>query len=274
MYRQTGFDELTRGWSQWRALLCRRGLIANLRHLWRIGFTGLWARLLFFLRLARVHALNRVFDWRHGIETSRGIAHSGLAMAKASQAGASWYAPVPVRSFRHVLTHLDVDYSRYTFIDIGAGKGKAMYLASYFPFAQVRGIELAANVASVARDNFLHSDNRAFRCHSRELIEGDVMTIGVGDVPVVFFLYSPFSSSGMQAFLQQFQCWVAEASHAITLCFLDDTGDGSLLPMVEDHFNQQAGWARAGLPSMPYDPTALFPMEAVIFHYRPGAAHD
>ncbi len=52
-----------------------------------------------------------------------------------------------------VLAKLPVT-ERDCILDIGCGKGKAMYWMSQFPFARVDGLELSAHLCEIARQNF------------------------------------------------------------------------------------------------------------------------
>ena len=55
--------------------------------------------------------------------------------------------------FGSVIDGLSIDYSRYVFIDIGSGMGRALLMASEFPFKQLVGIELSPTFHQIAQQN-------------------------------------------------------------------------------------------------------------------------
>src|SRR4029077_1295933 len=52
------------------------------------------------------------------------------------------------------------DTRDYVFIDVGCGKGRAAIAASEFPFREIIGIELSAELADIARRNVLKISER------------------------------------------------------------------------------------------------------------------
>ena len=48
---------------------------------------------------------------------------------------------------------LQLDFARFRFVDVGSGKGRALLLASEYPFIDVTGVELSADLERVARAN-------------------------------------------------------------------------------------------------------------------------
>ncbi len=78
------------------------------------------------------------------------------------------------------------------FVDLGAGKGRALLLALAFPFAQIIGVEFAAELVQVARDNV-----RALREEQRSrifLVHADAVDFTFPPRPLVVFLFNPFGA--------------------------------------------------------------------------------
>lgn len=262
---------MTRGWTQWLRLGFRRGFWGTCAHLWQIGPGGLARRLRFGFRLFGVHARNRFFDWRHGTDTASGVPHRSLDMPTEQRQRASWYVPVPLHSFNYVLDHLPLEYPHYSFLDIGAGKGKAMYLASQYPFRQILGVEFAAMIAVTCRKNMakLCRDDGAAVPWRLDVM--NALEARLPDGPCFLFLYSPFSNTGINVFLARLEHWIKGRTQPLILCFVDDKGASSLLPEVITHCSSVGHWDRLSLPPLPRDPTALFPMEGAVFSFDPAA---
>lgn len=90
-----------------------------------------------------------------------------------------------------------------TFIDIGAGMGRAVLLASQMPFARVLGVEMHPALARIARRN-LAAWRRAGRaaCTAR-IVEGDAAEMAFPQGPAVLFLFNPFGAVGMRRLLRR-----------------------------------------------------------------------
>src|ERR1700674_4645239 len=54
---------------------------------------------------------------------------------------------------RAMLERLHLDFQRFGFVDLGSGKGRALLLASDYPFREIIGVELSPKLDRVARDN-------------------------------------------------------------------------------------------------------------------------
>ncbi len=63
------------------------------------------------------------------------------------------YAPVQPARFRAAMRRLPIDPHKFTFIDIGSGKGRALILAREFGFRRVLGIEVSEKLCEIARSN-------------------------------------------------------------------------------------------------------------------------
>ncbi len=46
------------------------------------------------------------------------------------------------------------DHSRFTFIDLGSGKGRILFLAAEYPYRRIQGVEFARELHSEAQENF------------------------------------------------------------------------------------------------------------------------
>ena len=82
----------------------------------------------------------RYFDWRHGVHTTGDLLVPEMDAVTQDTALAGFYHPSHPRSGRRILSLLPIeDHSRYTFIDMGSGKGLMLLLAAEHPYKAVRG---------------------------------------------------------------------------------------------------------------------------------------
>jgi SAM-dependent methyltransferase len=89
----------------------------------------------------------------------------------------------------------------FTFVDLGAGMGRAVLLASEYPFRVVVGVELNPTLARIARKNtaLWRATERA-RSPMR-LFCGDAVEFKFPPGPCVAFLFNPFGATVMRRLL-------------------------------------------------------------------------
>ncbi len=146
------------------------------------------------------------FDREYATETGGLIPRAGLVTGHANDAHVTaYYAVAPsildgmIDLWLATKPALPVD--RYTFLDVGAGKGRAMLVASLHPFQQVTGIELNPALAAIARANLRSFATHASALAPVELIEGDALEARLPETPTVAFLFHPFEAPMLRRFL-------------------------------------------------------------------------
>lgn len=90
---------------------------------------------------------------------------------------------------------------RYTFLDVGAGKGRAMLVAAEAPFQQVLGVELNPELADIAEQNFARAQSTAAPSNGAPellspmtLLRGDALDIPFPETPTLLHLFHPFEA--------------------------------------------------------------------------------
>ena len=150
------------------------------------------------------------FDQIHGVETSGLIAAGNLTTGHPNDAHVTAYygvAPSILRSLIDIwrATTPPHPIHHYTFVDIGAGKGRAMLVASELPFHQVIGIELNPTLADIAQLNLEHwreahtNDTTASPIAPIRLLEQDALTFDFPRTPTPCLPLSPLRSPGVKA---------------------------------------------------------------------------
>jgi SAM-dependent methyltransferase len=84
------------------------------------------------------------------------------------------------------------------FMDLGCGKGRVLYVASWYPFGRIIGVELNPRMAAVARRNLGRARGPA-RLRSVEVVEQDARSVALPDNLRVAFLFNPFLGAVFRA---------------------------------------------------------------------------
>ena len=148
------------------------------------------------MRGVQCRAHYRIFDrWA---DRSLGIDASGLhrpeelRLRGGNARHAVEYFGTPALVFRRAIS--GIDPRRFTFVDFGAGKGRALLLAAARPFLRVEGIELADTL-------HLEAERNIARAYERGLMRAPVIThhqdaaaYELPPEPLILYLFNPFGA--------------------------------------------------------------------------------
>jgi SAM-dependent methyltransferase len=149
------------------------------------------------------------FDTTYGVDTGGLIWSEDLATSHPSGLWSTAYYGIAPSIFNQLLERPEFprgpEWSEYTFVDIGSGKGRAMMLASRFPFRAIFGVEIVPELVGIARQNLATFSAPWQQCRTFEVREGDAATSELPTTPLVVYLYNPFAKPVLEAFLQNLE---------------------------------------------------------------------
>ena len=122
---------------------------------------------------------------------------------------------------------------RTVFLDVGAGKGRALLLASQYPFLRVEGIELNASLARIARANISRWEQEP-EARGVELLaplalhHADATIQPLPLHPAVAFLFHPFEAPLLRRFLRHVERSLAAHPHPFDLLYANAEHDSLL----------------------------------------------
>ena len=108
------------------------------------------------------------------------------------------YQGVDSKELASVLSCLDIYYPEFTFVDFGSGKGRAVLVASGFPFKNIIGVEYCEDLNRIARQNLVRHPVSERRCNGIDLVNADAAGFAIPEGPLVLFLFNPFARPVMQ----------------------------------------------------------------------------
>jgi SAM-dependent methyltransferase len=156
------------------------------------------------------------FDQMHGVDTSGLVPASKLVTGHPNDEHVTAYYGVAPSILRALIAHWresvpPYPISSYTFLDIGAGKGRGLLVASEYRFRKVVGIELNPALAVVARQNVAQwkaahdADPTAEPIAPIEVLEQDALEFELPDAPTLLFLFHPFEAPVLRKLLRQIE---------------------------------------------------------------------
>ena len=94
-----------------------------------------------------------------------------------------------------MLQVLKVDFRRFTFIDLGSGKGRALLIAATYPFRRIMGVELIPALHLAAQANIGKCKNASQQCFAIESICANARDFDFPGEALVVYLFNPFLES-------------------------------------------------------------------------------
>jgi len=164
-------------------------------------------------------ARTRFYDWRHGVRTC-GIANPGdLTLVGTNGAHAVPYHPTYQKFLFEILTSLKLDYTSYSFVDFGSGKGRALLVASEFPFSEIIGVEIATELHEIASQNIQRYRSKTQKCKNLQSLNLDAAEFEVPLTPLVIYLFNPFRPGVLIPVLQRLQRSLNSHPRDVTLIY-------------------------------------------------------
>lgn len=171
--------------------MARHGSLTTLR----LFFSEIWG----FLRDSTPEQRRRrygdaEYDWDHRVDTTSatvgwrdrllGVFHSP-------------YQPTEPALFSEMLSALPIDFSNFTFIDLGSGKGRTLMMAANYPFHKIIGVELLPELHRVAQQNLSQYSSPKQKCFALEAICADACGFQFSADPMVLYLFNPLPEVGL-----------------------------------------------------------------------------
>jgi len=135
------------------------------------------------------------FDRMHDVDTE-GDFDGWTYLSDLNIASPNWihgknYAAIEPERFRTLMAALPVDFPKFTFVDFGSGKGRALLLASEYPFRKILGLEFSRELHDVAVANIGRFRNDAQKCPLIESRVMDFVEFEFPDEPLVLYFFDP-----------------------------------------------------------------------------------
>jgi len=180
-----------------------------------------WKWRYFTFRHKKQARLNVAFDREHGVETAEELSleTAGVPLADVAR-GNGVYRPVTQKLFRAAIASIGIDAAKFTFVDIGSGKGKVLFLAADYPFKRIVGVEYASGLHQVALRNLATYRSKKRKCSAIEPVHADALEYQLPDGPLVLFVFNALAKEIMRELLKKLDASVAaEPDRPIVLIY-------------------------------------------------------
>lgn len=140
------------------------------------------------------------YDFEHRVNTTWASPSLSVRLREIFTRGK--YQPSEPELFHHILELLRIDYARFTFIDLGSGKGRTLLMASDYPFHRIIGAEIIPELHAIAEENVKRYRSEQQKCFALETRLGDAREFEFPDEPMVLYLFNPFPADILREVLE------------------------------------------------------------------------
>ena len=166
----------------------------------------------------RANVLQRALERRYNVETERPVMLEDLGL---DAPGRLEYRPTPWRAFKQMLPRDEVGRDD-VFCDLGCGMGRAVLLAARYPFKRVIGVELAPELADIARRN-VEQVRAKVEAGDVEIVTADATAYPIPDDLTVLYLYNPFTGEIFDRVLENLLASVDRAPRRLRVIYRHPT---------------------------------------------------
>jgi SAM-dependent methyltransferase len=199
----------------------------------REGMWGAIARVIKYLRIAvglppretreyyrRREEEARAFDAALGLDTGGTTHLFNLTTNSPNVEHAGPYIATSPDHFAPAMAMLDIDPTGTTFVDLGSGKGRALFLAANYPFARIIGVEFAAELDAITQENIRRfGDSRI----ENRLGDAEQFAYPAGDL--VVFMNNPFDRPMVERIVGKLEQAVRDEPRTLRVIYINQAAE-------------------------------------------------
>ncbi len=134
------------------------------------------------------------YDLKHGTDTAGRIRLYKLDIESKNIVFGTHYQPSDPEICEAAIRTIPIRQEEFCFVDLGAGKGRVLLVASVLPFKRIIGVEFARELVEIARKNLLS-------CNRAEVVCSDAATFEFPADNLVVYMFNPFERPVMETVL-------------------------------------------------------------------------
>jgi hypothetical protein len=153
------------------------------------------------------------YDWEHSVDTTRSNVGVGTQLL-ADLTARPYFATEPWL-FEQIIQAIPIDFSKFTFVDLGSGKGRVLLMASGYPFQRIIGVEFMSDLHCAAIKNVASYSHDRQQCRQIEALCMDARDFQFPAKPLVVYLFNPFSESTFMQILENLRQSIEQAPRPV-----------------------------------------------------------
>jgi SAM-dependent methyltransferase len=170
------------------------------------------------------------FDRKYGTDTGGYLGPEDLVKGRANDAHNHGYSAIApsvfyeaCRRWRETLPAMSGRIDAYSFVDVGAGKGRALLLAAELPFRKVIGVEVTEELARIAQRNVARWSRVAKSKAKIRVVHEDAANFRWPRTPLLVYMYNPFACSLVAQMAERLAAVAASGSGLVDMLYVNPT---------------------------------------------------
>ena len=162
------------------------------------------------------------FDERFGVDTS-GLIYDLRSGHQHDLYNNGYFAVAPSvfhGILRAMQERLNLDFQSFRFVDLGSGKGRALMLASEYPFVEVVGVELSPELERVARTNLARYASPTRRRAPVTSVLGDATEYRWPSGPLIVYMWNSFTQPVLELVFENLAASLAGEPRELYLIYI------------------------------------------------------
>jgi len=195
------------------------------------------------------HPYDDSFDRKFNVETRGTEAVEELSADETLTRHGRRYEAVTTKQMSVLMSKLPaLDFSKFTFVDLGSGKGRALFIAAHYPFKRIIGVEYGRELNDLAIRNIKTYRNPAQRCFNIESLCANASAYEFPSGPTICFMNNPFDEVLMQKLMDGLTEALKKAPRDFFIVYLHANHPGT----VNRHGQWELLHSSVILPRSPY----------------------
>jgi SAM-dependent methyltransferase len=142
------------------------------------------------------------YDWEHRVNTTSGTVRWRERLLGVFH---SPYQPTDAALFQEMMASLTIDFSQFTFVDLGSGKGRTLLMASEYPFRRIVGVEILPELHRAAEENIASYQSTTQQCRQIESVCADASEFELPEGPLLLYLFNPLPEAELIQILENLE---------------------------------------------------------------------
>ena len=156
------------------------------------------------------------YDWEHRVNTTSGTVGWRERLLGVFH---SPYQPTDPAAFRKMMAALSIPFDKFTFVDLGSGKGRTLLLASEYPFRRIIGVELLPALHQAAEENIRAFRESIGRGGQMESVLADACAYDFPKTPLVVYLFNPLPEAALRRVMGRLEESLRKAPRPIWIVY-------------------------------------------------------
>lgn len=159
------------------------------------------------------------FDWDYRVDTTGATVSARNRLLGLFHSPYQPTEPSLFREMMNAVATLNLDFRKFTFIDIGSGKGRALLMAAEYPFRRIAGVELLPELHRVAQENIGKYSADSQKGFAIETVCGDARAYQFPPDPILLYLFNPLPEAALRQLLANLEISLHQSPRAVCVLY-------------------------------------------------------